>query len=126
MTNPKFKFLQLKNQKLWQNSKTKMGQNSNCDKTQKLILWQNSKIQIVTKLKNISCYKTKKLKLWPNSKTQIVTKFGSDSCDRSDSSDQNDSCDRSDSSDISDKKFCNFFFFFSLSCDKTQTQIVTT
>ena len=41
-------------------------ENSNCDKTQKLKLWQNSKIQIVTKLKNSN---------YDNSKTQIVTKL---------------------------------------------------
>ena len=65
--------------------------NSNCDETQKLKLWQNSKIlivtklktQIVTKLKNWNCYKsqklncdkTQKLKMWPNYKTEIVTKL---------------------------------------------------
>ena len=34
-------------------SKTKMWQNSDCDKTQELKLWQNSKTQIVTKLKTL-------------------------------------------------------------------------
>ena len=45
-------------------------------------MWQNSKSQIVTKLKNSNCDRTQKLKLWPNSKlklgknpnTQIVQK----------------------------------------------------
>ena len=39
-----------------------MWQNSNCDKTQKLILWQNLQIQIVTKLEwwQISIYKRTK------------------------------------------------------------------
>ena len=44
-------------------------------------MWQNSKTQIVTKLKNSNCVRTQKLKvwqnlkreLWQNSKTQIVT-----------------------------------------------------
>ena len=67
---------------------------SNCDKTQKFELGQNSKtqigtkikkmwrrkkskcdnIQIVTKLKD-SIYYNSKLKLWQNSNTQIVTKL---------------------------------------------------
>ena len=57
VTNPKLKFLQLKN--------------INCD---------NSKTQIVTKhkLRNIK----KKLKLSLNSKTQIVTKLKNSKCDR--------------------------------------------
>ena len=58
--------------KLWWNS-----HNSNCFETQKLKLWQNSKIQIVMKLKNSNGDKTEKLKLWPNWKTQIVTKLNS-------------------------------------------------
>ena len=38
--------------KLWEkNQKNQMWQKSNCDKTQELKLWQNSKNQIVTKLK---------------------------------------------------------------------------
>ena len=65
-------------------------ENLNCDKTQKHKLWQNSKteivtklkktqmvtkfkVQIVTKLKTLNCEKIVKFKLWPNSKTQIVT-----------------------------------------------------
>ena len=54
---------------------------SNCDKTQKLKWWQNSKTQIVIKLKNSKCDNTHlvtKLKLRHNSncdKTQIVTKL---------------------------------------------------
>ena len=69
----------------------------NCDKTQKLKLWENSKTQIVTKLKTeigtttkispknskfncdetekSNCDETQKLKLWSNSETQIVIKF---------------------------------------------------
>ena len=39
---------------------------SNCDKTQKDKLWQNSKTQILTKIKNSICDKTQELKLWPN------------------------------------------------------------
>ena len=89
--------------KLWQDSKTqiekKKPKNSNCDKTQKILLRQNSKTLILTKLKklklrpntkilsvtkfkNSNCDKTKKekcdktqLKLWQNSKTQIATKL---------------------------------------------------
>ena len=57
--------------------------NSNCCKTQKVKLWQNSKTQIVSKLKNYNCdrkrkkkiYRTHKLKSWQNPKTQIVTKL---------------------------------------------------
>ena len=47
--------------------------NSNCDTTQKLLLWQNLKAQIVTKLKlcqNSNCDKSRvvtNLKLWHNS-----------------------------------------------------------
>ena len=71
--------------------------NSNCDKTQKLKLWQQSnwdktqnvtklklwqnfktqivtklKTQIVTKLKKLKFYQNQKIKLWQNLKTQIV------------------------------------------------------
>ena len=73
--------------------------NPECDKTQELKMWQNSKTlivtklktQIVTKLKNLSCDKTQKLKLWQNSKNQIVTKLKNSNCDcsNSDSSDSN-------------------------------------
>ena len=67
--------------------------NSNCDKTQKLKLWQNSNTQIVTKvenseteivtkLKNSNCDKTQKLKFWQNSKTQIVTKLKNSNCEQ--------------------------------------------
>ena len=51
-------------------------------------MWQNSKNQIVTKVKNSNCAKTpivtklKKLKLWQNSKTQIVTKLKGSNCDK--------------------------------------------
>ena len=48
---------------------------SNCDKTQQLKLWQNSKTWIMKKLKNSYCYKTQKPKFWQNSKTQILTKL---------------------------------------------------
>ena len=44
-----------------------MWQSSNCDKTQELNLWRNSK--------NQNCDKTQKNKLWQNSRTQIVTKL---------------------------------------------------
>ena len=37
-------------------------------------MWQNSNLQIVTKLKNSNCDQTQNLKLWQNSKTQIVKK----------------------------------------------------
>ena len=36
--------------------------------TQKLKLWQNSKTQYLTKLKNSNCNKTWKLKQWKNQK----------------------------------------------------------
>ena len=52
-------------------------------------LWQNSKTQIVTKLKkhilsqnsNLNYDKTQKLKFWLNSNTQIVTKLKTSNCD---------------------------------------------
>ena len=47
--------------------------NTNCDKAQKLKLWQNSETQITTKLQNSNC---------DNSKTQIVTKFKKSNCDK--------------------------------------------
>ena len=65
---------------MWQNTKT-----PNCD---------NSKSQIVTKLKNSSFDQTQKHKLWQ--------KLSSDSGDSSDSSDSCDSSDSRDSSDSSD------------------------
>ena len=52
--------------KLWQNSKTQI-----VTKLKKFFL-QNSKTQILTKLKNSNSDKTKQIKLWKNSKTQIV------------------------------------------------------
>ena len=52
------------------------------DQTQKFKLQQNSKTQIVTKLKNANCDKTQKFKLWQNSKTQIVTKLKNFNCDK--------------------------------------------
>ena len=54
-------------------------------KTQKLKLWQNSKIQNVTKLKNLSCDTTQILTKPNNSKceqTQIVTKLKNSNCDK--------------------------------------------
>ena len=65
--------------------------NSNCDKSQKLRLWQYSKTQIVTNLTNSKCYKTqnsncyktiKKKKLWQNSKTKILTKLKNSNCNK--------------------------------------------
>ena len=52
--------------------------NSNCDKTQKLKLWQNSKTQIVTKLKNSNCYKTQNCKFWQNSNCDKTQKLNGD------------------------------------------------
>ena len=57
--------------------------NSNCDETQKIKLWWNSKTQTVMKFKKSYCDETQKLKFWqnlklklcPNSKTQILTKL---------------------------------------------------
>ena len=50
--------------KLWQlensDCEEKKHKNSNCDKTQKLKLWQNSKTQNVTKLKNWNWDQTQK------------------------------------------------------------------
>ena len=58
-------------------------QNSKCDKTQQIKLWQNSRTQIMsktqiwTKLKDLNCDTTKyqKLHVWENSKTETVTKL---------------------------------------------------
>ena len=38
-------------------------------------MWSNSKIQILTKFKNLNCDKTQKLKWWQNLKTKIVIKL---------------------------------------------------
>ena len=56
--------------------------NSNCDKTQKLKLWQNSKTWIVTKLKKSNCDKNQKLKWGQNSKTEFATKLKNWNCDQ--------------------------------------------
>ena len=45
------------------------------DKTQTLKMWQNSKTQIATKLKNSKFDKTLILKIWQNSKILNVTKL---------------------------------------------------
>ena len=55
---------------MWQNSKTQNVtylKDSKCDKTQKLKIKQKSKKSI--------CDKNQKLKMWPKSKTQNVTKL---------------------------------------------------
>ena len=62
--------------------KNSLLQNSNCYKTQKLKLSQNSKTKIVTKLKNSYCDKTQQLKLWQQ-KTEIVRKLKTSNWDRS-------------------------------------------
>ena len=60
--------------------------NSNCDKSQKLKLRQNSKIQIFTKLNmwhNLNCDKTQIVTQLKNSKydkTQIMTKLKNWNC----------------------------------------------
>ena len=67
-----------------------------CDKNLKLKLWQNSKTQIVTQLKNSNCDKTKKkqnvtklnnIKLWQNSRKANWDGSYSDSSDSSSNSD---------------------------------------
>ena len=45
-------------------------------------MWQNSKTQVVTKLRNPNCTKTQKLKLLQNSKSHIVTKPKNLNCDK--------------------------------------------
>ena len=55
--------------KLWKSSKTKFVHK----------LWQKLKTHIVTKLKTSNCYKTQKNKLWQNS-NQIVTKLKNSNC----------------------------------------------
>ena len=47
-------------------------------------MWQNSKTQNVTKLKNTKCEETKntKTKMWQNSKTQNVSKLKNSKCDK--------------------------------------------
>ena len=60
------------------NQKLIMWQNSKCDNTQKLKLWKNSnhvKNWIVTKLRNSNWDKTQKPKLWQKSKSEIVKKL---------------------------------------------------
>ena len=64
------------------NSETKL-KKSNCDKTQKLKVRPNTKINNVTKFKNSNCEKTiKKIKLRQNLKTQIVTKLKNPNCEK--------------------------------------------
>ena len=63
--------------KLWQNSKTQIVtklKNSNCDKIQKILWWQNSNTQIVTKLQRPNCNITPKLKLSQTLKNYVVRK----------------------------------------------------
>ena len=55
--------------KLWKSSKTKIVHK----------LWQKLETHIVTKLKTSNCYKTQKNKLWQNS-NQIVTKLKNSNC----------------------------------------------
>ena len=81
-----------------QQKKPILTKNLNCDETQKLKLWWNSKTQILMKLKNSNCDETKKtqivmklkksncdetqqLKLRWNSKTQIMMKLKNSNCD---------------------------------------------
>ena len=78
---------------------------SNCDKTQKIKLWEISKLKLrknstncdLTRFKNSNCEKTQ-LKLRQNSKTQIVTKLKNSSCDISKSQTvtklKNSNCDK--------------------------------
>ena len=61
--------------------------NSNCDETQKLALWWDSKTQILLKLKNSNSDKTDKIKLWQISncdKTEIVKEkeLNNSKCDK--------------------------------------------
>ena len=59
-------------------------ENLNFEKKLKFKLWQDSKTQIVIKLKNKKYDKTrKKIKLWKNTKTQIVPKLKNSNCDNS-------------------------------------------
>ena len=75
--------------KLSQNSKHKIGtklKDSGCDKNS---VCNNSKTQIVTKLKkNWDWDKThilRKLKMWENTKTQVVTQLKSQNCEKTSS-----------------------------------------
>ena len=118
---------------MWSNSETQIVRkfkNSNYDKTQKLIWWQNLKNLNVIKLnlwQNSSCDKTQIVK-----KTQIVT---NSNCEKKLKTQmlQISDCDSSESSDqkkIHKKKNCKFFsqFFFTtikisqknLNCDQTR------
>ena len=73
--------IKLKQKKIMKLKNSNYGycQNSNCDETQKLKLWLNSKTQIVMKLIKPNCDdsqdETQKLKLWCNPKTQIVPSY---------------------------------------------------
>ena len=114
--------------------------NSNCDETQKIKFWWNSRNQMVIKLKNINCDKTQKLKLWPNfkkknsncdkAKNVIGTKLKKSNCEKIIELWQNLSCDKTQIvSKLKKSKFEK-----KSNCDKTQklhlkqnskTQIVT-
>ena len=74
MTKPKLKF----KQNFQQTEIVTKLKNLNCDKTQKLILWQNSKTQIGTKLKTEI---VNKLKNSNCDSTQIVGKLKNSNCD---------------------------------------------
>ena len=94
------------------NTNSEKIKNYDCDKTQKLKLWQNSKTY---------CDKTQKLKLWQNSKAKIVTKLKNSNGEKL-TSDSSDICDSSD------KKIQSHFFFFCLSLklwQNSKTQIMT-
>ena len=56
--------------------------NSNFYKTRKIKILQNSKTQIVTKLKKLNGNKIQKIKLWQNSKNLIVTRLKNSDCDK--------------------------------------------
>ena len=71
---------------------------SDLKRPQKLKRWQNSKTQMVTKLKNqmvtklknTNCDITQKLKLWQNLITQIATKLKNSNCVKT----KNSNCDK--------------------------------
>ena len=70
---------------MWQNSRTQnltKVKNFKCDKNQKIKMWQKSKNQNVTKLKNSNFYKTQKVRLWQNSKSQMLAKLKKSNCDK--------------------------------------------
>ena len=75
-------------------------------------IWQNSKAQIVTQLKNSKCSKTQKIEIGQISKTQKVTKLKNSKCDKTQPKSkcdqtQNSKCDKTQNLKMWRKKTLN-------------------